>query len=61
MVLSPKEYIEKEIGSWVLADSEFHGKYEVLSTSAETSDHLDGFMATIFMCEVVLKSKANDQ
>lgn len=57
MVLSPKEYIERNIGSWVLADPEFNGKYSVLSTTAKTSDHLDGFMSTIFMCDVFLQAK----
>lgn len=59
MVLSPKEYIEQNVGSWLIADAEYQGKYEVVSTTAKTSDHLDGFMSTIFLCDVVLKSTDN--
>lgn len=61
MVLSPKEYIEQNSGSWVLADPEFNGRYTILSSSTKTSDHLDGFMSTIFMCEVVLEKIDNEE
>lgn len=61
MVLSPKAYIEQSLGTWLLSDPEFNNKYEVVSTAANTSEHLDGFMATIFMCDVVLQSRENGE
>lgn len=57
MSVSPKEYIEANVGSWILADPAFSGNYEVLSITIKTSDHLDGFMSTIYMCDVVLQNE----
>lgn len=61
MVLSPKEYLEQNLGNWLLADEEFNGHYEVISCSANTSDQLDGFMSTIYMCDVVLQRLVDQQ
>lgn len=57
MSLTPAEYIEFNLGSWVISDPEFKDKYECVSTTVKTSDHLDGFMSTIFLCELVLIAK----
>lgn len=61
MVLPSKDYIEQQLGDWVLSDIEFKEKYNVVSTTAKTSDHLDGFMATIFICDVVLESMSTGE
>lgn len=61
MVQSPKEYIEANIGSWVLSDPEFNDQYNVLSTTAKASEHLDGFMAAIYMCDVVLQGRTDQE
>lgn len=54
------EYIEQNLGHWILTDPEFTDKYDVVSCSAKASDHLDGFMAKILMCDLVLKKKADE-
>lgn len=61
MVLTPKEYIAQNVGSWLLSDPEYQGKFDVISSAVKTSDHLDGFMSTIFLCDVVLQAKTDEQ
>lgn len=60
MVVAVMEYIEQNLGHWILTDPEFTDRYDVVSCSAKASDHLDGFMAKILMCDLVLKKKADE-
>lgn len=61
MVITMKDYIEKNIGSWLLESSEFSDGYKVVSATAKTSDHLDGFMSTIFMCDISLEAQESGE
>lgn len=58
-MLSLKKYIESNLEGWLLNDGYYQEAYNVVSTSVKTSDHLDGFMSTIFLCDVVLQAKEN--
>lgn len=59
MVPSVTEYIEQNLGIWILKDPEFSEFDDVVSCSAKASDHLDGFMAMILMCDLVLKKSVD--
>ena len=59
--MSSKEFVVKNLGSWVLEDPEFSDGYEVVSCEANASDHTDGFMSTIYMCDVVMRKINNDE
>lgn len=58
-MLSLKKYIESNLETWLLNDGYYQEAFNVVSTSVKTSDHLDGFMSTIFLCDVVLQAKEN--
>lgn len=58
-MLSLKKYIESNLEGWLLNDGYYQEAFNVVSTSVKTSDHLDGFMSTIFLCDVVLQAKEN--
>lgn len=61
MFLSATEYVELNLGKWIVQHSEFSGLYEVISSSVKESDGLNGFMARILLCEVVLKGRKSQQ